>query len=231
MRESRSKLDQALAVLSMRGWFSERSPELRAALTRIARVRDYAAGEPLYLHGDVPDGLYALVSGGLDLAIPRADGLEITAHRADPGYWIGDLALISGQTRLVSVVAATPSRVVHVPNRPLEKLLDTEPRFYKEFYALTYANFSLTLRLLANLTTSPSEARVALRLLMQEESSTGGVSISQAKLSELVALSAPTLQRVMRRLQEDRLIEVGYGHIRILDRQGLLSLCNHAARA
>jgi CRP-like cAMP-binding protein len=66
---------------------------------------------------------------------------------------------------------------------------------------------------------------------MQEESSRDGVSISQAKLSELVALSAPTLQRVMRRLQEDRLIEVGYGRIRILDRQGLISLCNSAARA
>lgn len=226
MGDARDRLEEALASLSKRGWYAERSPELRAALSAIARLRDYSAGQPLYLYGDPPNGIFALVEGGLDLAIPRADGLEITAHRADPGHWIGDLALIAGQTRLVSVIAATQSRLVHVPARALQKLLDDEPRFYKEFYELTYSNFSLTLRLLANLATNPSEARVALRLLMQEESSRGGVSISQAKLSELVALSAPTLQRVMRRLQEDRLIEVGYGHIRILNRQGLLSLCN-----
>jgi CRP/FNR family cyclic AMP-dependent transcriptional regulator len=44
----------------------------------------------------------------------------------------------------------------------------------------------------------------------------------------MVALSLPTLQRVLRRLQDGGLIELGYGRIRILDRRGLLSLCGGA---
>jgi len=50
------------------------------------------------------------------------------------------------------------------------------------------------------------------------------LQISQGKLAELVALSLPTLQRVMRRLQQKGLIELGYGQIRIVDRQGLVAL-------
>lgn len=229
--DSAGDLDAAIEMLSVRGWFAERPPGLRAALADMARLRDLSAGEALYHYGDTPNGIFGLVRGALDITIPRADGMDITVHRTDPGFWIGDLALCAGQTRLVTVIAAEPARVVHLPERALRRLLQSEPGCYPDFYALTHENMRTALRLLANLTTTPSEARVAVRLLLQEEASSaekGELKLSQAKLAEMVALSLPTLQRVLRRLQDGGLIELGYGRIRILDRRGLLSLCGGA---
>ena len=223
-----SDLDAALEALSARGWFAERPPEARAALAGIARLRDYAAGEALYHFGDAPNGIFGLVRGAIDLTIPRADGMDVTAHRAEPGFWVGDLALFAGQTRLVSVVAAEATRVVHLPARELRRLVEADPSLYADFYALTHENMATALRLLANLATTPSEARVAVRLLLLEEAQAGELRLSQAKLAEMIALSVPTLQRVLRRLEGEGVVELGYGRIRIVDRRGLLALCGGA---
>ena len=115
----------------------------------------------------------------------------------------------------------------HLPDQPLRALLDQAPKLYPEFYALTYDNMRLALVLLGNLAVTPSEARVAARLLMHAELDGAAVlSFPQTKFAELVGLSSATLQRVLKRLQEERLIRVGYGQIEILDRAGLLRVCN-----
>lgn len=222
-------LESALAIVSKRGWFAERPEALRTTLGRIARVRRYSAGEPVYLYGDVANGIFGLVDGELDVTIPRADGVDLTIHRADAGLWIGDLALFVGHTRLVSVIAAADSNLIHLPQTELRQIIDANPELYSEFYALTYENMSLALRLLANLAISPSETRVAVRLLMYDASPESlGLKISQSKLAELVGLSPPTLQRVLKRMQDENLIKLGYGRIEILDRKRLLSLCDGA---
>lgn len=229
-----SDLEAAFEALSARGWFADRSPETRAALAGIARLRDYAAGEALYHFGDAPNGIFGLVRGALDLTIPRADGMDVTAHRAEPGFWVGDLALFAGQTRLVSVVAAEPTRVVHLPAWELRRLVEADRSLHADFHALTHENMATALRLLANLATTPSEARVAVRLLLLEEAQGGGagdIRLSHAKLAEMIALSVPTLQRVLRRLEGEGLVELGYGRIRILDRRRLLARCGDAGGA
>jgi len=229
MKRLSPELEESLAVLSRRGWFAGRSEAVRAALTNIARLRNYDAGQALYLVEDVPNGVFGLVRGSVDISIPRVDGMDLTVHRADPGFWVGDLALLANEKRLVSVIAAEPTRVVHLPDRDIRHLVEKDPRYYADFYALSHENVGTVLRLLGNLATTPSEARVAVRLLLQAErqsSSEAGLRLSQAKLAEMVALSLPTLQRILRRLQEQGMIELGYGQIRIVDHRRLLSLCS-----
>ncbi len=231
MGSAMMSLESALTILSKRGWFADRPETLKAMLARIARVRRFSRGESLYLYGDVANGIFGLVDGELDINIPRADGVDLTVHRADAGFWIGDLAFFAGHTRLVSVIAAANSIVIHLSQADLRQIVENDPQLYPEFYALTYENMSVALRLLANLATSPAETRVAVRLLMYDVSPEyAGLKISQSKLAELVGLSAPTLQRVLRRMQDDKLIKLGYGQIEILDRGGLNSLCDGAAR-
>ena len=199
----------------------------------MARVRRYEPGDTLYRVQDPANGVYGLASGALDILIPRVDGEEVKIHRADVGFWVGDLALFSGQKRQVSIYAAAPSLLVHLPQRPLMASIEAHPEVIWEFYRLAYQTMTLTLNLLGNLTITPSEIRIALRLLQQESSKSqvdDWIQISQTTLSELVALSPPTMQRALRKLEQGGLIETGYGRIRISDRPGLLRMCNDVAR-
>nr|WP_246184998.1 Crp/Fnr family transcriptional regulator [Paracoccus aestuariivivens] len=216
----------------MKGWFAQRSERFRDQIAEIARLRTFEAGKPLYLLGDTPNGVFGLVAGALDVSIPRADGNDFTFHRADPGFWVGDLALMSSAKRLVSVHAAASTTVVEIGADELRDLAEREPSVVRDFYALTYENFATTFFLLANVSIASSESRVALRLLMQLEQAPdpeGWIQLSQAKLGELVALSQPTLQRVLKRLHDLNCLDLGYGRIRVTDREKLLSLCGENA--
>jgi CRP-like cAMP-binding protein len=225
---TRAERSAALATLARTGWFAGRTERTRALIAAEARLRRFRPGEVVYHVGDAPNGLYGLVEGALRISVPRDDGEDYVIHRADPGFWIGDAAQFSDGGRLVTLTAAGPTLVAHVSVEALERLVEADPRLYRDFYALTHQNFRTALRLFVNTLVPESDLRVALRLLHQDELAgqpERGVALAQAEFADLVGLSLPTLQRALKRLGEAGLIEVGYGRLRILDREGLLRRC------
>ena len=220
-------LSRALEIVSSQGWFSKRSAETQAQLSEIAKLRSFAKDDVIYLTGDAPNGVFGLVSGSLNVSIPRGDGEDYTIHRAGAGFWFGDLALISEAARLVSVHAAEPTVMVHLPARALKRLIARQPRLYADFYALTYENFRIAFQIISNLGIS-SVKRLADRLLMEHNArgdADGWISLSQSELASLTAMSLPTLQRALRRLMSVGLVNQRYARIQVLKPEALRRLC------
>ncbi|HEX5788877.1 MAG TPA: Crp/Fnr family transcriptional regulator [Woeseiaceae bacterium] len=213
------------------GWLSRRSAVTRKHLRGIARIRTMDAGQTLYRVGDAPDGVYGLVSGALEVSIPRIDGQEVIVHRAEPGFWIGDLALFAGQSRLITLRATNGCQVVQLPQERLKPLVEANAELMRDFYELSHENMAMTLRLLGNLAVTGADNRVALRLMVQNASLPTGeqwIRMSQDALAELVALSTQSVRRSIRRLEESGLIETGYGRVRVIDPVALGRLCYYA---
>jgi CRP-like cAMP-binding protein len=222
------ELGEALEVLAAQGWFSQRSAETRARLGGIAKLRRFAKGDRIYLAGDRPNGVFGLISGSLNISIPRADGEDYTIHRAGEGFLFGDLALFSQGSRLVSVHAAEPTLTVQFPAPDLRQLVESEPQLYVDFYALTYENFRTAFHIISNLTIASPDKRLADRLLLEVKArgdDDGWLSISQSELASLTVVSLPTLKRVMRRFADAGLINQRYGRIQVLDREMLVRIC------
>lgn len=222
-------LDEVWALLEKNGWLAERAADVCDRLRSIARVRSYRRGEPLYIVGEPSNGVFGIAKGALDISIPREDGQEVMFHRAQPGFWIGDLALFSAQPRLVTASAATDVVAVFLPKAPLARLLEQNPEMGLDFYMLSHRNVATMLQLMSNLSIPRAEARVALRLLSYDQQSTkkpGWIPLSQEKLAQLTALSLPTVQRTLRNFVATGLVELGYGRLRILDRKQLLRHCS-----
>jgi len=170
------------------------------------------------------------------LAMPEADGLAdlfaalllfggavIAAaglHRAEPrlGHYplmavllLAIQALVRAETGLAFYVAwefVTLSSFLLIAQGAHRGLSFCGPPFCLAAAFLLFAGFAI----------------VAAQTDSLKPAGASALQISQGKLAELVALSLPTLQRVMRRLQQKGLIELGYGQIRIVDRQGLVAL-------
>lgn len=221
-------LGRALEIVASQGWFSKRSAETRAQLGEIAKLRSFAKDDVVYLAGDAPNGVFGLISGSLNISIPRSDGEDYTTHRAGAGFWVGDLALISEGIRLISVRAAEPTTMVYLPTRALQKLLARHPRLYADFYALTYENFRTAFQIISNLAISSSDKRLADRLLIEHEAlgdADGWISLSQSELAHLTAMSLPTLQRALRRLMSAGFVNQRYARIQVLKPEALRQLC------
>jgi CRP-like cAMP-binding protein len=220
-------------VLERSGWLKSCSEDVRDSLRGIAALRRFKETDYLYRAGDTPNGVFGLVRGAIDSLIPRLDGEEIVVHRAGGGFWIGDLALFSKQTRLLSLRAATPVTVVHLPQKELLAMTQRQPTLIADFYRLSHINMAMTLSLLGNLAISGAENRVALRLMIQRRILTdedGWIPLGQEALAELVALSTQSVRRALRHLESQGLLELGYRRIRILDERGLAGLCGYSLR-
>jgi CRP-like cAMP-binding protein len=221
-------LQEVWALLEARGWLSERSPDVRTRLRGIARVRSYQPGENLFSTGERPLGVYGVARGALDISIPREDGQEIIVHRTQPGFWVGDLALFSAQRRIITATAATDAVVAFLPKDRLAQLLERHPELVTDFYMLSHRNVATTLQLIANLSIPRAETRIALRLLIYDQrqgSEQDWLPLSQEKLAQVTALSVPTVQRALRHFVEAGAVELGYGRVRVIDRDRLFSHC------
>lgn len=221
-------LDEAVRLLEERGWFSQRSKEVRLRLRATAKLRLFEAGERIYLAGDRPNGVFGLVHGSIDISFPRSDGEDYVMHRAGAGFWIGDLAVLSGGVRLVSIRAAEPTSMIQLPAQDLNRLISDDPLLYADFYALTYENFQTAFKVITNLSLPSPDKRVADRLLLEAAAWSdpdGWITISQPELAQLVAVSLPTVQRVVTRFVDAGLVEKGYGRIKLIDRAALKRVC------
>jgi CRP-like cAMP-binding protein len=227
MTQASPDLASALRILEAQGWLAERSKAARAKLSAIAKLRNFVKDDRIYLAGDPANGMFGLVSGSLNISFPRGDGEDYTIHRAGAGFWLGDLALISGKPRLVSVRAAEPTVMVHFAPQDITRLLREDPRLYADFYALTYENVEIALRLVSNLAIASTDKRLADRLIMEFDALNNGdgwVPLSQSELAKLLAVSLPTLQRGVRRFVNAGVLVSSYGRMRVVNRDALLKI-------
>ncbi|MGI1660687.1 Crp/Fnr family transcriptional regulator [Palleronia sp. KMU-117] len=224
----REETRRSTELLSVRGWLASRDPAFQQQVLALARLRSFAPKQTIYRVGDEPDGLYGVVEGSVSISVPTDNGLDYLAVRADPGLWIGDLALFSDQRRLVTVTAATAVTALFVSALDMRAIVRADPERFRDFYALTHENMALTLRLLTNVATPGSDHRLGMRLLQHDDMQpTPGqwLEYSQDELAQMLAMSLPTLQRALKRLAQAGMIEVGYARMRVIDRDRLISYC------
>jgi CRP-like cAMP-binding protein len=203
-------------TLSSVGWFSEQSEEFRQRMLSIARWQKYRAGDDLYSVGDDANGIFGLEMGRIDVSIPISSEEMVTIHRARPGFWIGDSALLSGTQRGVSLVSHGESMVLIIPAKPLKILLDRHPQGYANFYRLAHSNTMLTLQVLAETIALPPRARFA-RLLLRLATQDGVVDATQSELGALAGMSRAAFRRAFAELIDDGVVKPEYGLVRILD--------------
>jgi len=103
--------------------------EMRARLAPDLEAVDLAAGETLFEKGAPLKGLYLVVSGSFDI---RTGSQESVSHRG-PGDIMGERGLLRGGTALLTARASEAARLILVPARHFEDLMehcDTVARWF-----------------------------------------------------------------------------------------------------
>lgn len=211
-------------VLVQRGWLSRRARPVQDLMLSIATERCYRPGETLYHQGDPGQGVFGVAEGWVSISIPADDGQEVLIHAAGPGFWIGDLAMLSADRRTVTVTAMTPVRSLFLSASRVEPALTRAPMIVRDFYALSAENTATTLRILGIDRVSLSDRRLALRLAHLAgdlPDPQPWLPLTQDVLAALTSTSLPSVQRALARLSDAGLVQTGYGGLRLLDRDGL----------
>jgi len=137
-------------------------------------------------------------------------------HLAEVGFWVGDAAELADNPRMVSLSAASKSRVLHLSSRSIQKLLAAKPEYWPAFYRLSGINFRTLIRQYAEALSLTLRARVCRHLLRLSEAPPV-VEVTQDDLARLVGVARGTLRRCLTELASLGAIELQYRKLRILD--------------
>lgn len=214
-----------LGVLAERGWLSEQPESLRDWIARNGRWKTYERGQVIYSFGDPADAIYGLGEGAVEVTLPLVGEEEVTLHRAELGFWIGEAAILARAPRVISLQAATTCRLFRVPGAALRGLLDRQPELWPGFCALSLHNTSTAVQLLAEALSLSSRARLS-RVLLRLSASETRVEANQFDLARLIGMNRSSLRRALTSLEECGAVEQNYGSIIVRNRAALEAFSN-----
>ena len=220
-------LAEALSPLAERGWLSTQPPEFQDWVARNGRWHVYFAGQVLYDAGEEPDALDGLGHGPLEATLPLFGDEPVTVYRAEPGFWIGEAALLSGATRVLSIVAATEARVFRVPAARIRTLLGERPEAWESFFSLSHLHAITATTLLAEALALSPRARLA-RMLLRLADEDGRVVARQEELARLIGMTRSSLQRTLAGLTAAGWVRSGYGCLLVHDQAALEAMRDEA---
>jgi CRP-like cAMP-binding protein len=204
-------------------WFRGLSVELRDYLVSHASLVTLERGEVLYRRGEQSYGLYAVLGGALAIGTVGVDGKEALLAVLGPTAWVGEISLFDGLPRPNNATAVSRTLLLHVPEAALKDLLDTAPRYWRDFALLMAQRLRLSFDNAEAMTLLPAAQRVANRLL----SIAGGygglnaaqsrIRLSQDSLASMVSLSRQTTNQLLKNLESQRIVSLKSGEITILD--------------
>jgi len=104
--------------------FGSLSGEPLAELKASASRRLYKAGETIFHHGELPEQLYIVESGVVDILLP-AQGGDIIVATFEIGSFFGELAVFDRQARTATARAAADTSLICIPLDVVARLLDS----------------------------------------------------------------------------------------------------------
>ncbi|KAA0945230.1 MULTISPECIES: Crp/Fnr family transcriptional regulator [unclassified Pseudomonas] len=213
--------------LSTGHWYSHLPAQLQDSLLAHARLRQLTAGQYLFKRGDPPCGLYAVLEGTLRISAVNEQGKEAVLSLAESPYWLGEISLFDGLPRTHDACAVGPCTLLQVPQPALLQILDETPVYWRDMALLMSQKLRLTFINIEQLSLMPASVRVAHRLLMiaegygEIERSRRVLQLPQEDLAAMLSLSRQTTNALLKDLQGQGILRLGYGEIEILDAQRL----------
>jgi len=210
-------------------FFRRLSPELRARVSAVARLKSHDRGDLIFSEGDPSDAFMTIVSGRVKVFKSTPAGKEIILEIFGAGDPLGAVAVYEKAPFMASALALEPTEVLRIDQAVFFRLLEEDPAFVRGLLSgLTIRLVELTRRL-AELSGARVEVRFArlfLKLCDQiGTSDRGGVFVpmplSRQELADLTGTTIETAIRIMSRWQKEDVLHTEKDGFVVIDRRAL----------
>ncbi len=219
---SESPIDAKKMLLSIPS-FAGLNDEILDAIASIAIRRSYRAGQIVFLEGEPSSGLYVVETGWLKSVKISISGREQVIRFVGPGDVFNDLGVFASGPNRVTVETLEDAMVWIIERDSLLRLTELYPKLSQMIIQNLSMRVLHLMRLVEDLSLRSVQSRLA-RLLAQ----TGSSDVlprrrwsTQAEMAAHLGTVPDVLNRALRSLADDGLIEIDRHMIKILDRAGL----------
>ena len=218
-------LQHAIHVLNSGCWFASLPLALQQAISDAGTLRTLNPSQTLFAQGSDSSGLHAVILGELHVTGTSISGNDVIMAIIRPSDWTGFLPCLDHGQHAYCATAATETVVFSLRPTAVAALFETDVATYR----LLMSSELMAARKLAHFVIEdmgrPLAQRVAARLADLGRWAYGPASgpvatldnVSQEELAMSVHASRQKVNMILRDLADRRIIEIGYGRIRVLD--------------
>lgn len=218
-------MDRATAErrILQRGWLSEQSEDIRAAILKRARLIRHEAGDFVFHAGDEGGGISGIVSGGVGVYLPT-DGNDLRlAHIGRRGLWFGYGPLIRGARRTLSFSPTEPTWLLQVPLPAIQEIAGTSPLHQRAIMSASEYGMDTAIAVIASLLIQDHSRRIAATLLRvmphpgdDDDPAEADVILTQSQLGEMASVGRQVVNRELQRMAANGWVSVSYSRIKVL---------------
>ena len=201
------------------------SAEICRDIEREGTLRTYKKGHTLYLQGEKLDTVNFLLSGLVCFWVNTPDHDQMLLSISEPGTIMGDVLLVDDGVRAYTCTALEDCSIFSVPSNFMRNLAATNLEFSQ------FLNHALTLKLRRAMhsvyRSRFSSKTQQLADILQELCSVNRsdtIAITQAQLAHMIDCSRPTIIAKLKEFENQKLIRMRYGRIKIIDMTRLTAL-------
>ena len=222
-----------LAVLQANAWFKDLPPPALSALARIGRHRRFVNGEVIAARGVPPEGLAVVIRGAIRSATLSADGHEVVFSLIQPGYVWGLVAAIDGLGSVHDTRAHRRTEVLLLPRKAFLEVLDARPELYGHFARLLCYRLRKAYTAVDEFALVPLRQRLARQLCTLALAAPGSrpdgdgasLRLTQSEIAEMLSAARPSVNRELKRMQAEGLLELGYRGLTVTQFSRLRDIC------
>lgn len=227
----------ASAVLQRCALFSECGPETFASFLADGRLQRMERGQTLCRQGEQVDHLCLIVDGSLEVSTTTRTGKRHVVRYLEPGQIMNLIPVLDEHPAVHDGVAHTECLVLLLDRALVQRTLIAEPLLARSLLRLLCLRARLVYNDLSHHALLPVRQRCARALLSLVEPygmpRAEGISISlklsQDEFADMLGRSRPVINRELKQLERDGVIQTTYSHFVVLDIQQLRAVAAGAA--
>jgi CRP/FNR family transcriptional regulator len=220
--------EQLLVQLRTITFFQRLPFEPLSGLCESAAWLRYAHGEVVFLEGEQAAGLHIIEYGWLKAVKTSLDGREHVLRLIGPGETFNEIGVFANRPNPATAIALEETGIWLLRQDAISQLLREQPDFARQIVEGMAGRIIDLVEMVADLSLRPVTARLA-RLILQD--SQDDVLhrprwYTQTELAARVGTVPDVVQRALRTLEADGLIEMERHQIRICNRIELKKLAS-----
>lgn len=206
--------------------FANLSPVDRQAIFSIMIQRNFKTGEVIVHEEDeVHQTFFIIVSGSVHVAVLSSEGKQAILATLRPGEFFGEMAILDGEPRSASVIAAEQCKLMMLYRKPFMEILQKYPKIAIAMLVEMSRRLRRTNRHVNTLSMMSVFGRVADVLLQMAKDSgrkVGTVTVIDRRpthqtIADMAGTSRETVSRVLSQLQKKRYLMIDRKRLVILD--------------
>ncbi len=215
------------SILARTPLFEELEPDDLSALAALARYRELARGESLFLQGDPVEALFVVARGLIKVYRPDPKGgRQVVLHLEGPYQLVAAVAVFLDRPRYpASAEALEDSTLLAIPRETFYRLVDSRPPLARAMIRFLARRQSQLVHLLERLVFHEVASRLAEYLLARQEAEGGGFLLpTNPELAAILGTVPEPVSRKLGQFFRQGLIEMKERRVWVRDEAALRAL-------